>query len=732
MKGLLHSCAHCGVAAEKSYRCSGCKQVTYCSKACQRGDWPEHKIQCESVEEALLAKSGEGDRNVGAARVEARAAWAAAALQALVALAWLLGATGALTVVDRCAGKLLALAGATVGRSGPFTLWSLGLLVASIIARSAAGQALLRRAKILASAGVAVYELRRARKYDDEHRFKSCGIFVARAVVELGGLWVKTATYASARLDVLPRALALELAHCADRVPAAPLAGERRRYAERALGLEALVGPRGDGDGLAPFAALDETAAAGASVAQVHRAEAYAPASDDQGGDTIQVALKLARPGVDVLFEADLRLLYFLVWLATEFFETDLRYLRASAASYASACRRELDFRREEANARDLRESLESLPGGGVSLPEILPQYTRRTMLVMSFEAGFRVDDVGELEEHKIAKAAVFRRLAAALAHGIFAEGLFHGDPHTGNVLVRPNPEQADGFDLVLLDGGAVERLDDDVRAAFAGCAYGTATQDPSFLRASLDALIAAAGLGADDGTRKALMRVFVFLLHDPASGAGAAARRRANVKHPSPLLEDDGRALPESLVAVLRAASVLRGLAAALDVASCFAEEVCKACVRGLPAARDLEHWKLGTGYVGPTVRKAPSKRSLHRAAASMRRSAPSFSDVPPLCPASPPGAAARPADDTGFFVVRGRRVSGLEWIRSRAGDARAALRRAARVCAYHDVALIRISPEEPEPGQPDEDDDDDDEGDFDDMSSFDSVFDSELLEAL
>ncbi|KAH8056911.1 hypothetical protein JL722_7131 [Aureococcus anophagefferens] len=613
MKGLLHSCAHCGVAAEKSYRCSGCKQVTYCSKACQRGDWPEHKIQCESVEEALLAKSGEGDRN-----------------------------------------------------------------------------ALLRRAKILASAGVAVYELRRARKYDDEHHFKSCGIFVARTVVELGGLWVKTATYASARLDVLPRALALELAHCADRVPAAPLAGERRRYAERALGLEALVGPRGDGDGLAPFAALDETAAAGASVAQVHRAEAYAPASDDQGGDTIQVALKLARPGVDVLFEADLRLLYFLVWLATEFFETDLRYLRASAASYASACRRELDFRREEANARDLRESLESLPGGGVSLPEILPQYTRRTMLVMSFavsfEAGFRVDDVGELEEHKIAKAAVFRRLAAALAHGIFAEGLFHGDPNAGNVLVRPNPEQADGFDLVLLDGGAVERLDDDVRAAFAGCAYGTATQDPSFLRASLDALIAAAGLGADDGTRKALMRVFVFLLHDPASGAGAAARRRANV---------------------------------------------CKACVRGLPAARDLEHWKLGTGYVGPTVRKAPAKRSLHRAAASMRRSAPSFSDVPPLCPASPPGAAARPADDTGFFVVRGRRVSGLEWIRSRSGDARAALRRAARVCAYHDVALIRISPEEPEPGQPDEDDDDD-EGDFDDMSSFDSVFDSELLEAL
>ena len=309
---------------------------------------------------------------------------------------------------------------------------------------------------------------------------------------------------------------------------------------------------------------------------------------------------------------------------------------------------------------------------------------------------------------------------------------MFHGEPHAGNVLVRPNPEQADGFDLVLLDGGAVERLDDDVRAAFAGCAYGTATQDPSFLRASLDALIAAAGLGADDGTRKALMRVFVFLLPDPASGAGAAARRRANVKHPSPLLEDDGRALPESLVAVLRAASVLRGLAAALDVASCFAEEVCKACVRGLPAARDLEHWKLGTGYVGPTVRKAPSKRSFHRAAASMRRSAPSFSDVPPLCPASPPGAAARPADDTGFFVVRGRRVSGLEWIRSRAGDARAALRRAARVCAYHDVALIRISPEEPEPGQPDEDDDDDDEGDFDDMSSFDSVFDSELLEAL
>ena len=42
----------------------------YCSKACQRCDWPEHKIQCESVEEALLSKSGEGPWNVGARRIE--------------------------------------------------------------------------------------------------------------------------------------------------------------------------------------------------------------------------------------------------------------------------------------------------------------------------------------------------------------------------------------------------------------------------------------------------------------------------------------------------------------------------------------------------------------------------------------------------------------------------------------------------------------------------------------
>lgn len=66
---------------------------------------------------------------------------------------------------------------------------------------------------------------------------------------------------------------------------------------------------------------------------------------------------------------------------------------------------------------------------------------------------------------------------------------------------------------------------------------------------------------------------------------------------------------------------------------------------------------------------------------------------------------------------------------------DARAALRRTARVCAYHDVALIRVSPEEAsDDGEDDDDDRDafDEDDDLDDISSFDSVFDSELLKAL
>merc|ERR1711965_1229056 len=104
-------------------------------------------------------------------------------------------------------------------------------------------------------------------------------------------------------------------------------------------------------------------------------------------------------------------------------------------------------------------------------------------------------------------------------------------------------------------------------------------------------------------------MKIFVHILHDPASGRGAAARRRANVKHPSPLLDDEvSTRLPPGLLLMLRTAAMLRGLAAALDVTASFADEVVSACARGLPAAQDLEDWKNETGFGKTNKRRSPS----------------------------------------------------------------------------------------------------------------------------
>ena len=458
--------------------------------------------------------------------------------------------------------------------------------------------------------------------------------------------------YAASRADVLPRALSRELRPLADGAPALPLSSALRAAVAAELGLERLVGPRGAGNkGAAPFAAFDDEALAASSIGQVHRAEVWADDGVDQGGDTIQVAVKVARPGARLFIEDDLALLGGVVRALT-IWETDLRFLRRAFADYAAAVSRELDLTEEARNTADARAALDAGFRGGIVVPRVVA--ARPGALVLSLEEGFRADDGDALDRHRLDRARVFARAVRAVARGLFGEGLCHADPHAGNVTVRPDPMAPDGFEVVLLDWGLCARLDDDARAALAGAAYATradraelrrrdardalqedgtqthanaaknhledgprpsprafvgtragtrgtrrscgrastvwrkrrgsrrrtrrggASSRTSRLKAARDAAAAFVepiGVGAGGGREGGASlgppraRARRYLLHDPGSGRGRRARRRARARHPSPLL-DDVAGLPPDLLLVLRSVSMLRGLAATLDVA--------------------------------------------------------------------------------------------------------------------------------------------------------------------
>src|SRR5262249_25261540 len=113
----------------------------------------------------------------------------------------------------------------------------------------------------------------------------------------------------------------------------------------------------------------------------------------------------------------------------------------------------ELDFRREADNARRLAELLAG--AAEVRVPRIYHEWTRPTLLVMEHVDGKKLSQLTEPE-----RRVVRNKLLRAFTRQILDHGVFHADPHPGNVLIEPSGR------VVLLDLGAVDAVDAGLRAS--------------------------------------------------------------------------------------------------------------------------------------------------------------------------------------------------------------------------------------------------------------------------
>ncbi len=260
---------------------------------------------------------------------------------------------------------------------------------------------------------------------------------VRRALVKLGPAFVKIGQILSVRSDLVPAALAEELHSLQADVPPLPGA-EVLAAVERSLGQ-----PLAE-----VFASIEEEPLAAGSVAQVHRAVLT---------DGTEVVVKCKRPGIDARVTEDLDIL---VWLA-ERLERHLPRARAyRPVAAARELRRytldELDFTKEAAVAREVGARFASWPR--VRVPRI--HAATRDVIIMEYIEGFAMDDVEALDAHGIDRDDLVRVGVEAVLAQIFQFGLFHADPHPGNLRVTPSGE------LVLLDFGIFGRLDKEMRRA--------------------------------------------------------------------------------------------------------------------------------------------------------------------------------------------------------------------------------------------------------------------------
>jgi predicted unusual protein kinase regulating ubiquinone biosynthesis (AarF/ABC1/UbiB family) len=257
------------------------------------------------------------------------------------------------------------------------------------------------------------------------------------ALEELGPTFLKLGQLLSSRPDLLPDVYIEELGRLVDEVEPVPFAPIRETI-EREIGLE-------------PFVSIDERPLATASIAQIH------PALLKSGRE---VVVKVRRPGIEDVIAVDLELLRRMAGLLERRSgKARLLQLRALAEELEQHLRAELDFREEAHNARVIAAVVDRYRED-LFVPEPIEPYATERVLVLARVHGVKVAEAEGLDPERR------RRLAATLFRAyvrqVTVEGVYHADPHRGNVLVTPDGR------LALIDFGLLGRLDADTRQSLA------------------------------------------------------------------------------------------------------------------------------------------------------------------------------------------------------------------------------------------------------------------------
>lgn len=252
-----------------------------------------------------------------------------------------------------------------------------------------------------------------------------------RTIEEAGGTMVKLGQVASTREDVLPPEYAEELAKLRTTVTPADRGDVATMLADE-LGqpVETM------------FAEFDWTPIGSASIAQVHLATLR------NGED---VVVKVQRPDVADTMQRDVRALRELARFVDDRAHSSVgSQLAAFVEEFGTNLIEELDFRTEAANAADIATAVRG--SDRIAVPTVFSTYTTARVMVQERVDGVPVSSLDELPG--VDRTEVARRVFRSFFHQAFEAGVFHGDPHPGNIFVRP-----DGT-VYLIDFGAVGRLD--------------------------------------------------------------------------------------------------------------------------------------------------------------------------------------------------------------------------------------------------------------------------------
>ncbi len=273
---------------------------------------------------------------------------------------------------------------------------------------------------------------------------------IRHAMEELGPTFVKLGQVLSVRPDLVPPGWAEEFGRLQDDVP-------RVDWKDIRAALEAEYDKPLD----EMFRSVSEEPIAAASIAQVHRA--VMP-------DGREIVLKVLRPGIRDVVEADLYILARLAEFAEEHF-SNLGYSPTRVVEqFATQLGEELNLVEEGRSTDRMRRAFAD--DEHVGFPEVIWEATTASVLALEEIKGKRLSRLDPA-------TMPVEELEAIVAHGtdaVFRQcleiGFFHADPHPGNIIVQP------GGRVVFIDCGMTGRIDPGTALVLADLVYGVINGD--------------------------------------------------------------------------------------------------------------------------------------------------------------------------------------------------------------------------------------------------------------
>ena len=390
------------------------------------------------------------------------------------------------------------------------------------------------------------------------------------ALEELGTTFTKAGQALSTRADLLPPDVIRELTKLQDSGPTIDpnvirevVAAELGKPVEEA------------------YAEFDPTPLASASIGQVHAARLPAGRA---------VVVKVQKPGVQAQVETDLLILGELArTVGRRLPHSDLIDAERLVEELGRSITAELDYLREASNAEEFRNNFAG--DEMVYIPAVIWTHTTSRVITLERIDGIKVDNVAALDAAGIARPELATRCTGVIFRQVFEHGVFHADPHPGNLLVL------EGGRIGLLDFGMAGRLDGHVQDGLLEMLVGFVQNDDDRVIDGLEAL----GMSVRPRLRPALRQDIANLLANYRGRSLRAFSMAREIEQLTSLARKYRLRMPSDLLLLGRALSIAEGVGRLL-CPDFVATEVAKPYVRQALSRRALPaYWgpRVGRGLV-------------------------------------------------------------------------------------------------------------------------------------